>query len=78
MHGSMRERKREPSVWIHVCVIACYAHFPQLQSEERARRHRAWPHADWLSSHPSKGIRGTDGAVLYPEEHQDDAGPRGR
>ncbi|XP_039981468.1 mitogen-activated protein kinase-binding protein 1-like [Xiphias gladius] len=40
--------------------------------EERAKRHRPWPHTDWLSSNPSKGIKGTDGAVLYPEENEDD------
>ncbi|XP_071334910.1 mitogen-activated protein kinase-binding protein 1-like isoform X2 [Trachinotus anak] len=39
--------------------------------EERTKRHRPWPPADWLSSHPSKGIRGTDGALLYPEENED-------
>ncbi|XP_034555870.1 mitogen-activated protein kinase-binding protein 1-like isoform X2 [Notolabrus celidotus] len=39
---------------------------PEL--EERAKRLWPWPHEDWLSSHPSKGIRGTDGGVLYPEE----------
>ncbi|XP_049446421.1 mitogen-activated protein kinase-binding protein 1-like isoform X1 [Epinephelus fuscoguttatus] len=50
---------------------------PMLQLEERAKRHRPWPHADWLSSHPSKGIRGTDGAVLYPEENEGDAGLQG-
>ncbi|XP_059212335.1 mitogen-activated protein kinase-binding protein 1-like [Centropristis striata] len=46
-------------------------------SEERAKRHRPWPHADWLSSHPSKGIRGADGAVLYPEEKAGDASLQG-
>ncbi|XP_070781678.1 mitogen-activated protein kinase-binding protein 1-like [Enoplosus armatus] len=50
---------------------------PMLQLQERAKRHRPWPHADWLSSHPSKGIRGSDGAVLYPEENEDDKSPRG-
>ncbi|XP_051265541.1 mitogen-activated protein kinase-binding protein 1-like isoform X3 [Dicentrarchus labrax] len=50
-------------------------HEPML--EERAKRHRLWPQADWLSSHPSKGIRGTDGAVLYPEENQDDTSLQG-
>ncbi|XP_067429482.1 mitogen-activated protein kinase-binding protein 1-like isoform X2 [Thunnus thynnus] len=45
-----------------------------MQLEERAKRHRPWPHADWLSSHTSKGIKGTDGAVLYPEENEDDTG----
>ncbi|XP_074471852.1 mitogen-activated protein kinase-binding protein 1-like isoform X1 [Sebastes fasciatus] len=48
-----------------------------LQSEERAKRHRPWPHADWLSSHPSKGIRGADGAVLYPEDDEGDASLQG-
>ncbi|XP_074542001.1 mitogen-activated protein kinase-binding protein 1-like isoform X2 [Halichoeres trimaculatus] len=41
---------------------------PEL--EERAKRLWPWPHADWLSSQPSKGIRGTDGPVLYPEENK--------
>ncbi|XP_042245977.1 mitogen-activated protein kinase-binding protein 1-like isoform X2 [Thunnus maccoyii] len=45
-----------------------------MQLEERAKRHRPWPHADWLSSHTSKGIKGTDGIVLYPEENEDDTG----
>ncbi|XP_044232563.1 mitogen-activated protein kinase-binding protein 1-like isoform X2 [Thunnus albacares] len=45
-----------------------------MQLEERAKRHRPWPHADWLSSHTSKGIKGTDGVVLYPEENEDDTG----
>lgn len=49
-----------------------------LQLEDRAKRHRPWPHTDWLSSHPSKGIRGTDGAVLYPEENKDNTSLRGR
>ncbi|XP_073349163.1 mitogen-activated protein kinase-binding protein 1-like [Pagrus major] len=48
-------------------------HFLQLQLEERAKRHRL----SWLSSHPSKGTRGTDGAVLYPEEHEDETSPQG-
>uniref|UniRef100_UPI0037E78C83 mitogen-activated protein kinase-binding protein 1-like n=1 Tax=Semicossyphus pulcher TaxID=241346 RepID=UPI0037E78C83 len=48
---------------------------PEL--EERAKRHWPWPHADWLSSHPSKGIRGTDGAVLYPEENKNHASLQG-
>ncbi|XP_068564393.1 mitogen-activated protein kinase-binding protein 1-like [Cebidichthys violaceus] len=52
-------------------------HEPSLQLEERAKRHRPRPHADWLSSHPSKGIRGTDGAVLYPEESEGDASLQG-
>ncbi|XP_042245980.1 mitogen-activated protein kinase-binding protein 1-like isoform X4 [Thunnus maccoyii] len=47
---------------------------PMQQLEERAKRHRPWPHADWLSSHTSKGIKGTDGIVLYPEENEDDTG----
>lgn len=50
----------------------------QQQLEERAKRHRPWPHADWLSSHTSKGIKGTDGVVLYPEENEDDTGLPGR
>ncbi|XP_070705443.1 mitogen-activated protein kinase-binding protein 1-like [Pempheris klunzingeri] len=53
---------------------------PSLQEpllEERAKRHRPWPHADWLSSHSSKGIRGADGAVLYPEENEEDASLQG-
>ncbi|XP_031166391.1 mitogen-activated protein kinase-binding protein 1-like isoform X2 [Sander lucioperca] len=46
--------------------------------EERAKSHRPWPHADWLSSsHPSKGIMGADEAVLYPEENEIDASLRG-
>ncbi|XP_038582055.1 mitogen-activated protein kinase-binding protein 1-like isoform X2 [Micropterus salmoides] len=44
--------------------------------EERAKRHRAWPHADWLSSQTSKGIRESDGAVLYSEENEDDTSLR--
>ncbi|KAI3364429.1 hypothetical protein L3Q82_011222 [Scortum barcoo] len=50
---------------------------PMLQLEGRAKRHRPWPHADWLSSHPSKGIRGADGAVLYPEENGNDTSLQG-
>ncbi|XP_019124215.2 mitogen-activated protein kinase-binding protein 1 [Larimichthys crocea] len=50
---------------------------PMLQLEERAKRHRPWTHTDWLSSHPSKGIRGTDGAVLYPEENEGDLSLQG-
>nr|XP_046229931.1 mitogen-activated protein kinase-binding protein 1-like isoform X3 [Scatophagus argus] len=50
---------------------------PTMQLEDRAKRHRPWPHADWLSSHPSKGIRGTDGAVLYPEENMDSTSLQG-
>ncbi|XP_044026188.1 mitogen-activated protein kinase-binding protein 1-like isoform X2 [Siniperca chuatsi] len=50
---------------------------PMLQLDERAKRHRPWPHADWLSSHLSKGIRGSDGAVLYPEENGDDTSLQG-
>ncbi|XP_030260499.1 mitogen-activated protein kinase-binding protein 1-like [Sparus aurata] len=46
---------------------------PQLQLEERAKRHRL----SWLSSQPSKGARGTDGAVLYPEEPEDETSPQG-
>ncbi|XP_060908400.1 mitogen-activated protein kinase-binding protein 1-like [Labrus mixtus] len=48
---------------------------PEL--EERVKRHWHWPHADWMSSHPSKGIRGTDGAVLYPEENKNHTSPQG-
>lgn len=64
-----------------MCVeLFCYVtyHFLQLQLEERAKRHRPWTHTDWLSSHPSKGIRGTDGAVLYPEENEGDLSLQGR
>ncbi|XP_029984207.1 mitogen-activated protein kinase-binding protein 1-like isoform X2 [Sphaeramia orbicularis] len=38
--------------------------------EERAKRCRPRPHSDWLSSHASKSTKGTDGAVLYPEENE--------
>ncbi|CAK6962647.1 mitogen-activated protein kinase-binding protein 1-like [Scomber scombrus] len=41
-------------------------------------RHRPWPQADWLSSNTSKGIKGTEGAVVYPEENEDDTGLPGR
>ncbi|XP_040920240.1 mitogen-activated protein kinase-binding protein 1-like [Toxotes jaculatrix] len=50
---------------------------PVQHLEERAKRHRPWSHADWLSSHPSKGIKGTDGAVPYSEEKEDDTSLRG-
>ncbi|XP_029902723.1 mitogen-activated protein kinase-binding protein 1-like isoform X2 [Myripristis murdjan] len=39
--------------------------------EERAKKRRAWPHTDWLSSHTSKGTKGTGGSVLYPEMPED-------
>ncbi|XP_028253713.1 mitogen-activated protein kinase-binding protein 1-like [Parambassis ranga] len=45
--------------------------------QERSRKHRPWSHADWLSSHTSKDITGADGAVLYPEENEDDTSPVG-
>ncbi|XP_056261506.1 mitogen-activated protein kinase-binding protein 1-like isoform X2 [Seriola aureovittata] len=48
-----------------------------MQLEERAKRHRPWPPTDWLSSHPSKGIRGTDGALPYPEENEGDTSLQG-
>ncbi|XP_054871641.1 mitogen-activated protein kinase-binding protein 1-like isoform X2 [Amphiprion ocellaris] len=50
---------------------------PPQQLEERSRRHRAWPPPDWMSSNTSKGIEGTDGAVLYPEQNEDDTSPPG-
>lgn len=82
MHGFMSKRQKEGFV-LHesMCVeLFCYVtyHFLQLQLEERAKRHRPWTHTDWLSSHPSKGIRGTDGAVLYPEENEGDLSLQGR
>ncbi|XP_029966677.1 mitogen-activated protein kinase-binding protein 1-like [Salarias fasciatus] len=49
-----------------------------LQLEEKSRRHRPQPHADWLSSHTPKGVKGTDGVVLYAAENEDDASPAGR
>ncbi|CAB1458681.1 unnamed protein product [Pleuronectes platessa] len=48
---------------------------PEL--EERSKRHQAWPHADWLSSPASKGIKGNDGAVLYPEDNEDSTSLQG-
>lgn len=66
------------SVWI-VCVeLQCNVSYHFLQLDDRAKRHRPWPHADWLSSHPSKGIRGADGAVLYPGENKDNTSLQGR
>ncbi|XP_069572308.1 mitogen-activated protein kinase-binding protein 1-like [Brachyistius frenatus] len=50
---------------------------PTQQLEESSRRYRPWPHADWLSSHSSKGTKGTDGVVLYPEENEDNTSPLG-
>ncbi|XP_029281921.1 LOW QUALITY PROTEIN: mitogen-activated protein kinase-binding protein 1-like [Cottoperca gobio] len=50
---------------------------PNLQLEERAKRSRRWPHAAWMSSHPSKDIRGTDGVVLYPKESEGDESLQG-
>ncbi|XP_068433202.1 mitogen-activated protein kinase-binding protein 1-like [Clinocottus analis] len=50
-------------------------HEPEL--DERAERPRPRPHNAWLSSHPSKGIGGADGAVLYPEESEGDARVQG-
>nr|XP_019947162.1 PREDICTED: mitogen-activated protein kinase-binding protein 1 [Paralichthys olivaceus] len=47
------------------------------QLEERSKRHQAWPHADWLSSQTSKGIKGNDGAVLYPEDIKDSTSLQG-
>ncbi|XP_035472971.2 mitogen-activated protein kinase-binding protein 1-like isoform X1 [Scophthalmus maximus] len=44
---------------------------PMQQLDERSKRHQPWPHADWLSSHPSKGIKGNDGTVLFPEDIED-------
>lgn len=73
----MSKREKEAEIHMDPCVFNCNARpshlcsFPQ-QLEERAKRHRPWPHTDWLSSNPSKGIKGTDGAVLYPEENEDD------
>ncbi|XP_033931593.1 mitogen-activated protein kinase-binding protein 1-like [Pseudochaenichthys georgianus] len=46
---------------------------PMLQLEERAKRHRPWPHAAWLPSHPSKGTRGADGGAPYCEGSEGDA-----
>ncbi|KAK2856450.1 hypothetical protein Q5P01_005185 [Channa striata] len=43
-----------------------------MQLEEKAKMHRPWAHSDWLSSHPSKGIQGTDEDVMYPEANEDD------
>ncbi|XP_047429397.1 mitogen-activated protein kinase-binding protein 1-like [Mugil cephalus] len=43
------------------------------QLDERSRGHQALSHADWTSSHSSKGIKGADGAVLFPEENEDEA-----
>ncbi|XP_062266679.1 mitogen-activated protein kinase-binding protein 1-like [Platichthys flesus] len=48
---------------------------PEL--EERSKRHQAWPHADWLSSPASKGIKGNDGPVLYPEDNEDSTSLQG-
>ncbi|KAM7395686.1 hypothetical protein PAMA_007112 [Pampus argenteus] len=47
---------------------------PMEQLEDKAKRHRPWPHADWSSSHTSKGIKWNGGAVLYPEENEDNTG----
>ncbi|KAM3842569.1 LOW QUALITY PROTEIN: mitogen-activated protein kinase-binding protein 1-like [Diretmus argenteus] len=40
---------------------------PTHHPEQRAKRRRPWPHPDWLSTHTSKGSKGTDGAALCPE-----------
>lgn len=56
-----------------MCLL-CYDTYRLLQLEDGAKRHRPWPHTDWLSLHPSKGIREADGAVVYSEENEDDAG----
>lgn len=76
MRGSMCKREKEDPCVCN-CTVLSHLIFLQLQSEERAKRHRPWPHADWLSSHPSKGIRGADGAVLYPEDDEGDASLQG-
>ncbi|XP_010782453.1 mitogen-activated protein kinase-binding protein 1-like [Notothenia coriiceps] len=46
---------------------------PMLQFEERAKRHRPWPHAAWLPSNPSKGTGGADGGAPYCEGSEGDA-----
>ncbi|KAJ4929282.1 hypothetical protein JOQ06_004892, partial [Pogonophryne albipinna] len=45
----------------------------ELKLEERAKRHRPWPHAAWLPSHPSKGTGGADGGAPYCEGSEGDA-----
>ncbi|KAM9339134.1 mitogen-activated protein kinase-binding protein 1-like [Symphorus nematophorus] len=64
--------KKNPSCPPHDRERQSTSSLQEPMLEDRAKRYRPRPHADWLSSHPSKGIRGTDGAVLYPEENEDD------
>lgn len=77
MDGYMSKRKRNVSVETapHVfCLSLVCNSLSLLQQQLEAKRHRPWPHTDWLSSHTSKGIRGADGAVLYPDENEEDTG----
>lgn len=60
-----------------LCKIR-FVFFLQQQLDERSRGHRARSHADWMSSHSSKGIKETDGAVLFPEENEDETSPLSR
>ncbi|XP_041661551.1 mitogen-activated protein kinase-binding protein 1-like [Cheilinus undulatus] len=62
--------KKNPSSFRHDRERQSTSSLQEPELEERVKRHWHWPHTDWLSSHPSKVIRGTDGAVLYPEENK--------
>lgn len=85
MDGCMSKREMSVLKQVQMCSASHLCSLPthcllQQQLEERAKRHRhrPRPQADWLSSHTSKGIKGTDGAVVYPEENEDDTGLPGR
>ncbi|KAM3602699.1 uncharacterized protein V6R79_009223 [Siganus canaliculatus] len=49
---------------------------PMLPVDDRVKRHRSQAHSDWLSPHPSMGIRETDVDVLYQTEIEDDGSPQ--
>ncbi|CAJ1077415.1 mitogen-activated protein kinase-binding protein 1-like isoform X2 [Xyrichtys novacula] len=68
--------KKNPNCLRHDRERQSTTSLQESELEERAKRLWPWPHSDWLSSHPSKGIRGTDGAVLYPEENENHTSPQ--
>nr|XP_043904300.1 mitogen-activated protein kinase-binding protein 1 isoform X2 [Solea senegalensis] len=47
------------------------------QLDESSQRHQPRSQADMLSSHPSKGIMGHDGAATFPEDNEDNTSLRG-
>ncbi|XP_068198768.1 mitogen-activated protein kinase-binding protein 1-like isoform X2 [Antennarius striatus] len=61
----MYSQKRNSNFRCHDRQLQSTSSLQESMLEDGAKTHHLWLH-----SHPSKGIKGTDGIVLYPDENQ--------